>query len=302
MSSSIYRKGIVLAGGAGTRLYPTTLVNSKQLLPVYDKPMIYYPLSVLMLAGISEILIISTSEHIHLFQKLLGSGKRFGLEISYAEQSSPRGLAEAFLIGEKFINQDNVCLILGDNIFYGQGFQEILFSAMQNKDGATIFAYTVRNPENFGVVEFNKEDHVISIEEKPRKAKSNYAVTGLYFYDNEVVKIAKQIKPSSRKELEITDINRIYLERNQLRVMKFGRGFAWLDTGTHDRLLEAGQFIQTLEHRQGFKIACLEEIACRNGWISSEYLIELGQQIIQTKYGEYLIEIGKELKNNYLNP
>ena len=261
MPPSHFRKGIILAGGNGTRLHPVTKVVSKQLLPVYDKPMIYYPLSVLMLANIREILIISNPEDRTLFQKLLGSGESFGLQFEYAEQAEARGLADAFLIGEDFIDQDSVCLILGDNIFYGQGFQEKLFRATSTKEGATVFAYQVRNPEQFGVIEFNLEGDAISLEEKPAKPKSNYAVTGLYFYDNEVVQIAKNIKPSSRGELEITDINKEYLERNKLNVEDFGRGFAWLDTGTLDSLMDAGQFIQTIERRQGFKVACLEEIA-----------------------------------------
>mgnify|MGYP001375906924 FL=1 len=295
MSPSHFRKGIILAGGNGTRLHPVTKVVSKQLLPVYDKPMIYYPLSVLMLANIREILIISNPEDLPLFQKLLGSGESFGLQVEYAEQAEARGLADAFLIGEDFINKDPVCLILGDNIFYGQGFQEKLSRATSTKEGATVFAYQVRNPEQFGVIEFNLEGDAISLEEKPAKPKSNYAVTGLYFYDNEVVQIAKNIKPSSRGELEITDINKEYLQRNKLHVEDFGRGFAWLDTGTLGSLMEAGQFIQTIERRQGFKVACLEEIACRNGWISSEKMIEYGNKISKTDYGRYLIDIGKEI-------
>ena len=293
MPPSHFRKGIILAGGNGTRLHPVTKVVSKQLLPVYDKPMIYYPLSVLMLANIREILIICNPEDLPLFQKLLGSGESFGLQVEYAEQAEARGLADAFLIGEDFINQDPVCLILGDNIFYGQGFQEKLFRATSTKEGATVFAYQVRNPEQFGVIEFNLEGDAISIEEKHAKPKSNYAVTGLYFYDNEVVQIAKNIKPSSRGELEITDINKEYLQRNKLHVEGLGRGFAWLDTGTLDSLMDAGQFIQTIERRQGFKIACLEEIAWRNDWISKEKMIECGEKISKTDYGRYLIDIGK---------
>jgi glucose-1-phosphate thymidylyltransferase len=296
MSSSHFRKGIILAGGNGTRLHPVTNVVSKQLLPVYDKPMIYYPLSVLMLADIREILVIANPEDLPLFQQLLGSGEQLGLQIEYAEQSEARGLADAFLIGEDFIDQEPVCLILGDNIFYGQGFQDKLSCATSTKIGATVFAYQVRNPEQFGVIEFNLEGDAISIEEKPAKPKSNYAVTGLYFYDNEVVQIAKNIKPSSRGELEITDINREYLQRNQLHVEDFGRGFAWLDTGTLDSLMDAGQFIQTIERRQGFKIACLEEIAWRNDWISTEKMIECGEKIRKTDYGRYLIDIGKEIQ------
>ena len=295
MSKSHFRKGIILAGGNGTRLHPVTKVVSKQLLPVYDKPMIYYPLSVLMLANIREILIISNPEDLPLFQQLLGCGEQLSLQIEYAEQSEARGLADAFLIGEDFIDQEPVCLILGDNIFYGQGFQDKLSRATSTKIGATVFAYQVRNPEQFGVIEFNLEGDAISIEEKPAKPKSNYAVTGLYFYDNEVVQIAKNIKPSSRGELEITDINKEYLERGKLNVEDFGRGFAWLDTGTLDSLMDAGQFIQTIERRQGFKVACLEEIACRNGWISTEKMIEYGNKISKTDYGRYLIDIGKEI-------
>jgi glucose-1-phosphate thymidylyltransferase len=292
---SYFQKGIILAGGTGTRLHPVTKVVSKQLLPVYDKPMIYYPLSVLMLADIREILVISSPHDLPFFQKLLGNGEQIGLQIEYAKQYEARGLADAFLIGEKFIDQKPVCLILGDNIFYGQGFQEKLSKAARTKEGATVFAYQVRKPEQFGVIEFDLEGNAISIEEKPQTPKSNYAVTGLYFYDHQVVTFAKRIKPSSRGELEITDINRIYLERKQLHVEDFGRGFAWLDTGTHDSLIEAGQFIQTIEHRQGFKVACLEEIACRKKWISANDMIEIGQQLIKTQYGKYLIEIGKEL-------
>jgi glucose-1-phosphate thymidylyltransferase len=295
MPPSHFRKGIILAGGNGTRLHPVTKVVSKQLLPVYDKPMIYYPLSVLMLADIREILIISKPEDLPLFQNLFGCGQQLGLQIEYAEQSEARGLADAFLIGEDFIDQEPVCLILGDNIFYGQGFQEKLSRATSTKIGATVFAYQVRNPEQFGVIEFNLEGDAISIEEKPTKPKSNYAVTGLYFYDNEVVQIAKNIKPSSRGELEITDINKEYLERNKLHVEDFGRGFAWLDTGTLDSLMDAGQFIQTIERRQGFKVACLEEIAWRNDWISTEKMIECGEKISKTEYGRYLIDIGKEI-------
>ena len=295
MSPSHFRKGIILAGGNGTRLHPVTKVVSKQLLPVYDKPMIYYPLSVLMLADIREILIISKPEDLPMFQHLLGYGEQLGLQIEYAEQSEARGLADAFLIGEDFIDQEPVCLILGDNIFYGQGFQDKLSRATSTKIGATVFAYQVRNPEQFGVIEFNLEGDAISLEEKPAKPKSNYAVTGLYFYDNEVVQIAKNIKPSSRGELEITDINKEYLQRNKLHVEDFGRGFAWLDTGTLDSLMDAGTFIQTIERRQGLKVACLEEIAWRNKWISTDKMIEYGNKISKTDYGRYLIDIGKEI-------
>jgi glucose-1-phosphate thymidylyltransferase len=287
-------KGIILAGGSGTRLHPVTRGISKQLLPVYDKPMIYYPLSVLMMAGIRDILLITTPHDHKSFNNLLGDGSDFGINLDYAEQSSPDGLAQAFIIGEKFIGTDNVCLILGDNIFYGQGFKDKLDIAGARDIGATIFAYRVHNPEHFGVVEIDHNKHVISLEEKPKKAKSNFAVTGLYFYDNNVIDIAKTIKPSERGELEITEVNQKYLEGSQLHVELFGRGFAWLDTGTHDSLIEAGQFIQTIEHRQGFKIACLEEIACRNGWITSEKMTEIGKKLGKTGYGQYLIDIAND--------
>jgi glucose-1-phosphate thymidylyltransferase len=293
MTVNSQRKGIILAGGSGTRLHPITQVVSKHLLPVYDKPMIYYPLSVLMLAGLQEILLISTSDDLPQYESLLGNGERFGISIEYAIQQQPNGLAEAFIIGEEFIGDSAVSLILGDNIFYGQGLKGFVQKAMQRKEGATVFGYQVRDPERFGVVEFDKDNSVISLEEKPAKPKSNYAVTGLYFYDNEVVQIAKNIKPSSRGELEITDINKEYLQRKKLYVEDFGRGFAWLDTGTLDSLMDAGQFIQTIERRQGFKVACLEEIACRNGWISAEKMIEYGNKISKTDYGRYLIDIGK---------
>lgn len=261
-------KGIVLAGGSGTRLSPITRAVSKQLLPVYDKPMIYYPLSVLMLAEIRDILIITTEEDLGSFQRLLGDGRDFGLRLSYAVQPQPDGIGQAFVIGEHFISDDNVCLILGDNIFFGQGFSPKLRTAKSKNEGATIFGYEVHDPHRFGVVEFDEKQRVISLEEKPEKPKSAFAVTGLYFYDNSVVEIAKGLKPSARGELEITDINLVYMEREQLGVELLGRGFAWLDTGTNDSLMEAGQFVQTIEHRQGFKVACLEEIGFRNGWIS----------------------------------
>tara|TARA_R110000751_G_scaffold192708_2_gene298290 strand:- start:5295 stop:6164 length:870 start_codon:yes stop_codon:yes gene_type:complete len=284
-------KGIVLAGGSGTRLHPITMGISKQLLPVYDKPMIYYPISVLMLAGVSEILIISTPDDMPAYQKLLGSGTQFGVRFSYAIQPKPDGLAQAFIIGEEFIGDDSVCLVLGDNIFHGQHFSVQLEQAVQRKKGATVFGYLVNDPERFGVVEFDESGKAISIEEKPESPKSNYAVTGLYFYDNDVISIAKSVKPSDRGELEITSVNNAYLERGDLHVEKLGRGFAWLDTGTHDSLLEASSYVQTIEHRQGLKVASLEEIAWRNGWINDEQLETEGTKFRKTQYGQYLLRL-----------
>ena len=288
------RKGIILAGGSGTRLYPITMGTSKQLLPIYDKPMIYYPLSVLMLAGINDILIISTPEDLPNFEKLLGGGKEIGIKLSYKVQPSPDGLAQAFILGEEFIGNDDVCLILGDNIYYGQGFSEKLKRASEQQVGATVFGYYVNDPERFGVVEFDNSGKALSIEEKPEKPKSNYAVTGLYFYDNRVVEIAKNIKPSHRGELEITDVNNVYLQQGGLNVELLGRGFAWLDTGTHDSLIEASQFVQTIEHRQGLKVACLEEIAFNNGWITVDELKERGEFFKKTGYGQYLLKLYQE--------
>jgi glucose-1-phosphate thymidylyltransferase len=281
-------KGIILAGGSGTRLYPITMGVSKQLLPVYDKPMIYYPLSVLMLAGIREVLIITTPEDQCSFRRLLGDGSQFGISLVFITQPTPDGLAQAFILGEKFIGNDSVCLVLGDNIFYGQGFSPKLKQAAARTEGATIFGYQVKDPERFGVVEFDESMRAISIEEKPTQPKSNFAVTGLYFYDNKVVDIAKDVKPSGRGELEITSINQAYLESGNLNVELLGRGFAWLDTGTHDSLLEASCFVQTVEHRQGFKIACLEEIAFNNGWLNKEFIRKQGQLFSKNGYGQYL--------------
>lgn len=284
-------KGIILAGGSGTRLHPITKGISKQLLPIYDKPMVYYPLSVLMLAGISDVLVISTPEDIEGFKRLLGDGSQFGMELSYAIQPRPDGLAQAFILGEKFIGQSNVCLVLGDNIFYGQGFTPMLRQAAARQKGATVFGYQVKDPERFGVVEFDEQHRVISIEEKPKHPKSNFAVTGLYFYDNDVIQIAKQVQPSERGELEITSINQAYLERGDLNVELLGRGFAWLDTGTQGSLLEAAQFVETIEKRQGYKVACLEEIALNNGWLSREEVLAIGQTMNKNGYGQYLISL-----------
>jgi glucose-1-phosphate thymidylyltransferase len=289
-------KGIILAGGSGTRLYPITKGISKQLLPIYDKPMIYYPLSVLMLAGIKEILIISTPHDLPNFEKLLGKGEEIGIELSYKEQPSPDGLAQAFIIGEEFIGNDDVCLVLGDNIFYGHGLTDMLQSARKNVEEekkATVFGYYVNDPERYGVAEFDKEGNVISLEEKPKVAKSNYAVVGLYFYPNSVIEVAKNVKPSHRGELEITSVNQEYLVRNSLKVELMGRGFAWLDTGTHDSLMEAGQFIETIEKRQGLKVACLEEIALYMGYINKEQVKKLAEPLKKNNYGQYLLNLVK---------
>ena len=284
-------KGIILAGGSGTRLYPITQGVSKQLLPIYDKPMIYYPLSVLMLAGIQDVLIITTPEDLDSFKRLLGNGAQFGIRLEYAIQPSPDGLAQAFIIGEEFIGDSNVCLVLGDNIFYGQGFTPMLKQAVAREKGATVFGYQVKDPERFGVVEFDDQKRAISLEEKPQHPKSHFAVTGLYFYCNDVIQIAKQVKPSERGELEITTVNQMYLERGDLNVELLGRGFAWLDTGTHSSLLEAAQFVETLEKRQGYKVACLEEIAFNQGWLSKEQILKIGHTMSKNSYGQYLISL-----------
>ena len=286
-------KGIILAGGSGTRLYPITKGVSKQLLPIYDKPMVYYPLSVLMLAGIQDILIITTPEDREGFIRVLGDGSEFGVNLTYKMQPSPDGLAQAFIIGEEFIGDDSVCLVLGDNIFWGQGFTPILESAVKRQKGATVFGYQVNDPERFGVVAFDDNKKAVSLEEKPEKPQSNYAVTGLYFYDNNVVEMAKQVKPSHRGELEITTLNQMYLDRGDLHVELLGRGFAWLDTGTHESLLEAAMFVETIEKRQGYKIACLEEIAWNNGWLSREQVMQTGKALSKNSYGQYLADLIK---------
>lgn len=295
-------KGIVLAGGSGTRLYPITKGVSKQLLPIYDKPMVYYPISVLMLAGIREILIISTPQDLPGFRRLLGDGSDFGVRFEYAEQPSPDGLAQAFIIGEKFIGSDDVCLVLGDNIFHGSGFSRLLKEAVRSAEedrNATVFGYWVSDPERYGVAEFDKDGNCLSIEEKPKEPKSNYAVVGLYFYPNKVVEVAKHIKPSARGELEITTVNQEFLKDGELKVQVFGRGYAWLDTGTHDSLAEASTFVEVIEKRQGLKIACLEGIALRKGWITTERMRELAQPMIKNQYGQYLLKVIDELKENH---
>lgn len=290
-------KAIILSGGAGTRLYPSTIACSKQILTIYDKPMIYYPLSTVMLAGIRDILIISTPRDIHTFEELFGDGSQLGLHMEYAVQEKPRGLADAFLVGESFIGSDSVCLILGDNIFYGYGFTERLRSAAERKDGATIFGYHVSNPSSFGVVEFDKNGKVLSIEEKPTQPKSNYVVPGLYFYDNQVVEIAKNTKPSTRGEIEITDVNNTYLKAGKLKVELFGRGMAWFDTGTHRSMLAAANFVEAIQTRQGLYIACLEEISYRNGFISKDQLLQQAQRLKSTEYGQYLYQIAENSEN-----
>jgi len=287
-------KGIILAGGSGTRLYPITQAISKQIIPVYDKPMIYYPLSVLMLAGIREVLIISTPKDIHLYQDLLKDGAQLGMKLSYVIQPSPDGLAQAFVLGEEFIGNDSVCLVLGDNIFYGYGFGKILLETADLKDGAVVFGYYVKDPERYGVAEFDARGNVLSLEEKPKQPKSNYAVTGLYFYSNDVVKKAKSLKPSPRGEYEITDLNRLYLEEKRLKVELLGRGMAWLDTGTHESLLQASNFIFTIEERQGLKVSCIEEIAFTRGFINKEQLLKLAEPMKKNQYGEYLMKIANE--------
>ncbi|HBS86108.1 MAG: glucose-1-phosphate thymidylyltransferase [Bacteroidetes bacterium GWF2_38_335] len=292
-------KGIILAGGAGTRLYPITMAISKQIIPVYDKPMIYYPLSVLMLAGLKEVLIISTPKDIHLYEDLLKDGSQLGIKIEYAIQPSPDGLAQAFIIGEKFLNGDTACLVLGDNIFYGRGFGGMMLEAANIQTGAVVFGYYVNDPQRYGVVEFDKDRKAVSLEEKPQNPKSNYAVTGLYFYGNDVVEKAKSLKPSKRGELEITDLNRLYLDEGRLTVKLLGRGFAWLDTGTHESLLQAGNFIATIEQRQGLKASCIEEIAYNRGFINKEQLLKLAEPLKNNQYGEYLLKIAREEINTF---
>jgi len=289
-------KGIILAGGSGTRLYPVTKAISKQLIPIYDKPMIYYPLSVLMLAGIKEVLVISTPRDVTLFESLLGDGSDLGMKISYAVQENPNGLADAFIIGEEFIGNDSVCLVLGDNIYYGPGLTPRLEQAAKLKEGAIVFGYYVKDPERFGVVEFDENNNVVSLEEKPENPKSHYAVTGLYFYDNDVIDIAKNVKPSDRGEIEITSINQEYLKRKNLQVELLGRGYAWLDTGTHESLAQASLFIQNIEDRQGYKVACIEEIAHYKGWIDGDQLIKLAEPLKKTQYGQYMIALANENK------